>query len=148
MPTLYNYLAVAYGQSGQIAKYEQVVLEYFERFPDYLFARMNYAELLLSRRDYDGVANLLNHAFDIGLFYPERKRFHITEYTAFMGIVGIYHIGVGNLEVAEKVLEALKQVAPDSPITRRFEGDLLRGRIERALSVLRRDVLASSSPQR
>ena len=148
IPTLYNYLAVAYGQTGEIAKYEQVVQEYFQRFPDYLFARMNSAELLLRKHDYDGVADLLNHTFDIGLFYPERKRFHITEYTAFMGVVGLYHIGVGDLDAAENVLQALKGVAPDATITRRFEGEVVRERLKRALTVLERMVPGSSSPKR
>lgn len=145
VPMLYNFLAVAYGQSGDIARYEQVVQENFQRFPEYLFARLNYAELLLSKHDYDRVGELLNHTFDIGIFYPERKLFHITEFVSFANVAGLYHIGVGNLDATEKSLEALKQVAPHSPVTKRFEGDLMRAQINRRLSFLRRDMLAPST---
>ena len=148
VPMLYNYLAAAYGYTRDISKYEHVVLENFQRFPEYLFARLNYAELLLRKRDYDRVADLLNHAFDIGLFYPERKCFHITEYTGFTGTVGLYHIGVGNLEAAEKVLDMLEQVAPEEPITRRLQSELLARRLELGLAALKRRQRSSASPSR
>ncbi len=45
MPTLYNYLSVAYSRSGQRKKAEEIIQENYRRNPDYLFARLNYAEL-------------------------------------------------------------------------------------------------------
>ncbi|QDV32941.1 hypothetical protein [Tautonia plasticadhaerens] len=41
---LYNYLAVAYSLTRQDAKAEETIRENLRRHPDYLFARLNYAE--------------------------------------------------------------------------------------------------------
>jgi tetratricopeptide (TPR) repeat protein len=147
VPTLRNYLAAAYGQSGDVENYERIALETFRLFPDYLFARLSIAELLLRRRDYEAVADLLNHAFDIGLFCPDRKRFHVTEYSAFAAVVGLYHVGVGDLEAAGKVLDALKQVTPDAPGTRRLEHDLRVAYLERGLDKLKKKMRALKPPQ-
>ena len=145
-PMLRNYLAVAYAGAHDTARHDDLVLESFRRFPDYLFARLNYAGMLLRRKDYEQVADLLNHAFDIGLFYPERKRFHFTEYTGFTTVVGLYHIGVGNFETAERTLDALKQVAPDDPGTRKLEYDLRLAYLERGLERLKKKMRAPESP--
>ena len=119
-PVLYNYAASAYSNSGQPDKAEQMVRENFQRFPDYHFARMNYAEVLLATGDYAGVASLLDNKFDLALFYSNRKKFHISEYTSFMYVVGRYYLGIGETDSAQRVYQLMKQVAPDEATTRRL----------------------------
>jgi tetratricopeptide (TPR) repeat protein len=49
----YNYLSAAYSLSGHRDKAEAAIEENFRRNPGYLFARIHYGELCLTRRDYD-----------------------------------------------------------------------------------------------
>lgn len=124
VPMLYNFLSVAYSQTGQREKMEEVILENYQRNPDYLFARLNYAELCRLQGDYEQIAEIFEHKFDLKLLYPHRKRFHISEVANFMGLIGIYFFETGQREVAEKYYEMLKQIAPDYPMTRLLRSKL------------------------
>jgi tetratricopeptide (TPR) repeat protein len=117
IPMFYNYLVVAYSAAGEHEKAEETARKNYERNPDYLFARLNYAELFLRRGEYERVAEIFDHTFDLKLLYPKRKRFHVSEVVGFMGLVGIYFLGLGEREAAERYYEILQQVAPDEPLT-------------------------------
>ncbi len=126
VPQFYNYLYVAYAATGQRAKMKAAALDNYRRNPDYLFARLNYAEVLLGRRDYDRVAEVFESKFDLKLLYPKRDTFHITEVVGFMLVVGQYFIGIGQCDVAIKYYEVLEQIAPGSRQTRQLRRELRR----------------------
>jgi tetratricopeptide (TPR) repeat protein len=130
---LYNFLSVAYSQSGQQEKAEEVILENYRRNPDYLFARLNYAEICLRKSDLDRVAEIFDNKFDLKMLYPKRKRFHISEVASFMGIIGIYFVEIGEPEAAEKYYDILKQIAPRYPATRALHRKLHPGFLQRLL---------------
>ncbi len=118
IPMLYNYLSVAYNMSGQQDKAEEVILKNYRRNPDYLFARLNYAEVQRSKGNYDKVAEIFDNKFDLKLLYPHRNRFHISEVVNFAGVMGLYFLDIGQRDVAEKYYELLKQLDPDHQNTR------------------------------
>ena len=115
---LYNYLSVAYSQAGQRDKAEEAIRENYRRNPDYLFARLNYAELCRAQGDYEQIAEIFEHKFDLKLLYPNRKRFHISEVANFMGLMGIYFWETGERKGAERYYEILKEIAPSYPVTK------------------------------
>jgi tetratricopeptide (TPR) repeat protein len=127
VPLLYNYLSIAYSKSGQREKSEAVVQENYRRNPDYLFARLNYVEMCLARRDYEKAAEILDHKFDLKLLYPNRKRFHISEVVSFMGLVGMYFVEIGERDAAEKYYDVLQQIGPRYPVTRQLRNRLFPG---------------------
>jgi tetratricopeptide (TPR) repeat protein len=131
VPILYNYLSVAYSRSGQYEKSEAVVRENYRRNPDYLFARLNYAEMCLARGEYTKVAEILEHKFDLKLLYPKRKRFHISEVVNFMGLVGIYFFEIGERDTAEEYYAVLQQIGPGYPITKQLRKRLFPGLFRR-----------------
>ncbi|HJW89031.1 MAG TPA: tetratricopeptide repeat protein [Anaerolineales bacterium] len=133
LPMLYNYLSVAYAQAGHMESAEAVIQENYRRNPDYLFARLNYAERCLQKGEYERVKEIFEHKFDLQMLYPMRKRFHITEVAGFMGIMGWYFVEKGEPEVAEKYFEILKQIAPDNPMTNRLRRILYPGLLQRLL---------------
>jgi tetratricopeptide (TPR) repeat protein len=133
IPALYNYLTVAYSATGQDEKAEETTLETLRRFPDYLFARLNYAEMCLRRGQVEKVAELLDHKFDLTLLYPQRRTFHISEAVAFMGIVGSYFAAKAEHEIAERYCKVLEQLDPEHMITRRLRDDIDRSRLLRLL---------------
>jgi tetratricopeptide (TPR) repeat protein len=123
----HNFLAVAYSLSGQPEKAEETIRENLRRHPDYLFARLNYAEICLQKGRLDEFAEVLSHKFDLKLLYPDRDTFHISEFVSFSTIVGSYFAALGQTDVAERYYETLKDLEPDHPMTRQ-----LRSRIDRA----------------
>ena len=117
IPMLYNYLSVAYSLAGQREKSEAVSQENYRRNPDYLFARLNYAEVCLAKGEYEKIGEIFEHKYDLKLLYPKRKRFHISEVANFMGLIGVYFFETGEREAAEKYYEILQQIAPGYPST-------------------------------
>jgi len=134
VPMLYNYLSIAYSQSGQIEKSEKVVRENYRRNPNYLFARINYAELYRRQGNYEKIAEIFEHKFDLKLLYPERKKFHISEAANFMGLIGVYFFETGQRDVAERYLDILDEIAPKYPMTKLLRQKLRPGIIKRALN--------------
>jgi tetratricopeptide (TPR) repeat protein len=120
IPMLYNFLSVAYSHAGDREKSEQTAVANYQHNPDYLFARVNYAEICLARSDYAKVAEIFNHTFDLKLLYPKRSRFHISEFAGFMGVIGVYFLETGERDTAEKVYAVLRQAAPDHLFTQRL----------------------------
>ena len=140
---LYNLLAGAYSRSGQHEKAEDIIERNYRQNPDYLFARLNYAELCLSRGEMEKVREVLDNKFDLKLLYPHRRRFHITEFVNFMYVVGSYHWKTGDQEMARASLRTMRQVAPKHEATehlaRLLDGAALRKALAKAMeSLLRR----------
>ena len=133
IPRLYNYLSIAYSHAGQRKKAEEAIRENFRRNPDYLFARLNYAELCLRQGDYGQIAEIFEHKFDLKLLYPNRKRFHITEVAGFMALIGLYFFETGELEGAERYYGILKEIAPEYPMTEVLRKKLYPGFLVRML---------------
>jgi len=142
IPMLYNYLSVAYAQTGAHREAEQMILENLRRNPEYLFARLNYAEICLARGDYQAVAETRDHKFDLKLLCPHRKRFHISEFVGFMSVIGRYFAGIGKRETVEKIYEVLQQVAPHDVATRQLHSELHPGALQRIARQLLKGTLA------
>lgn len=63
VPQFYNYLAVAYSGMGEIRKAEAVTRASIRKNPDYLFARLNYAEFCLLRKEYAKIPEIFDNKF-------------------------------------------------------------------------------------
>jgi tetratricopeptide (TPR) repeat protein len=133
LPMLYNYLSVAYSRAGKREKAEEVVRENYQLNPDYVFARLNYAELCRTQGDYQKIAEIFEHKFDLKLLYPDRKQFHISEVANFMGLMGVYLLETGEREGAERYYEALKKIAPSYAMTKLLRRKLHPGFLMRML---------------
>lgn len=133
VPNIYNYLSIAYSRAGEKERSEQIVLENYRRHPEYLFARINYADICLAKGDYAKIPDIFNHKFDLKLLYPKRKRFHISELTAFMGVMGQYFLAIDQRELAENIYNILQQVAPDHAYTKRLKHKLYPNFLQRLL---------------
>lgn len=118
VPQLYNYPSVAHTRAWQRQEAEAVVQENYQRNPEYVFARINYAEVCLARKNYAQVADIFARTFDLRALYPQRERFHLSEVANCLGIAGLNFLAIGNRAVAEHYDTFLQHIAPDFPITR------------------------------
>lgn len=113
LPLFFNWLSGAYSALGDIKGVEETVRENYERNPQYLFARVNHAELCLRDGDLDGAREALGGGLDIRALLGGRKRVHVSELTGYFYAVGLYHIKAGDLAAAENIYRILKDAAPD-----------------------------------
>ncbi|NTU82202.1 MAG: hypothetical protein HGA45_22960 [Chloroflexales bacterium] len=119
-PKLNNYIGAAYARSGQHEKTIELIKENYSRFPRYLFARVNYAELCIQDKKYDQVPAIFEHKQSLKDLYPERSSFHVSEITSFYGIMGIYYYFVNKTMEAETHYEFLKSVNAEHEFTRKL----------------------------
>lgn len=118
VPILYNYLSIAYKRMNREEKYEQTLLMLYETHPNYLFGRVGYAEYLLQKGEYSKIPEIFDNKYDLKQLYPNRKQFHVSEAAAFMGVMALYCIAIGNRDLAKRYSDILKQVAPKYQVTR------------------------------
>ena len=120
-PRLYNFLGNAYGAIGRIDKAREVTIENFRINPDYLFARLNYAELLFRYGEYDKIPDVFDGKLELKTLYPNRNRFHTSEVTGFAGVMGAYFCMIGETTGAKVYYELLHKIDPDNMFTKRLK---------------------------
>jgi hypothetical protein len=114
IPVLYNYLTAAYSIVGDRENVRALTFENYQKNPDYLFAKVNYAQLCLYDGEIEKIPEIFDHKFDLKLLYPKRKKFHVSEFAAFTGVMCVYFNEVGERKAAEILHSALQGVAPES----------------------------------
>jgi tetratricopeptide (TPR) repeat protein len=118
---LNNLLAAAYSRQGRMKDALAVVQRNYEQSPEYLFARVQYAQLCLLANKPEAVPEIFDHHFDLKLLYPHRTKYHVSEFAAFASVVGEYHLLAGDYDAARGLCETLKHVAPDHELTARLQ---------------------------
>ena len=123
VPVLYNYLSIAYESTGNRKAMREITFENYQQNPDYLFAKINYAQFCMMDGDFDKIPEIFDGKFDLKLLYPNRNCFHVTEFAGFTGVACAYFAATGKQDTAQLLYKSLLKVAPDSsavPFAKRF----------------------------
>ncbi len=120
-PMLLNYLASAYTHQGNMAKAREIGVKNYKINKDYLFAKINYAQLCIQEESYAKIYDIFDQKGDLQLLYPKRKTFHIDEFIKFNWIMGVYFFNIGEPEKAKMYYQALRNVEPKSPYTKNLK---------------------------
>jgi len=124
VPTFFNYLSIAYLAAGDQEQATAMVREAYRRHPQYLFAKVNYANLCLQQGEIGKVPGIFDYAYDLQQLYPHRTRFHVSEFTGFAWVMCRYFCAIGERETAVLYYQMLKQVAPRHPMTKHAKRSL------------------------
>lgn len=138
VPVFYNYLRVAYDNTGQWEKSELLLEELYQKHPHYLFAKTNYAFRCLRIGDLETIKEIFQRKFDLNLLYPDRDVFHLSEFTAFTGVMSLYHLIIGDRHTAKKHYYRLKLWAPEHDLTEVIKNELFPTFFQRFLDNLGR----------
>lgn len=117
VPKIDNLLVAAHSMLGHRDKVNELAETAYRKFPNYLFAKINYAQMLLSRGEFDAVPDIFDHKFDLMLLYPERRLFHVSEHTGFISVLCAYFCCVGRQDIAQELYDSLLKITPQSPMT-------------------------------
>ena len=118
IPTFANHLSITYLAAGDQEQATALVREAYRRHPQYLFAKVNYANLCLQQGEIEKVPGIFDHACDLKQLYPHRTRFHVSEFTGFAWVMCRYFCAIGERDTAALYYQMLKQVAPRHPMTK------------------------------
>ncbi|WP_305909423.1 hypothetical protein Q9L42_005555 [Methylomarinum sp. Ch1-1] len=116
VPKLYNFLAAAHGVVGHRGKVRELAEEAYRRFPDYLFSKINYAQVQLDKGEFKAIPDVFEHKFDLKLLYPDRDVFHVSEFISFNAVLCVYYCYAGEKDLAKMLYDNLLEVAPESPM--------------------------------
>jgi tetratricopeptide (TPR) repeat protein len=111
---LYNFLYGAYRRLNRPHEALKLMKETLQIFPDYLFARVEYALYLLRRGEPDKAHEALGKAGTLSQLYPERKIFHAAEWKSFSYAMGLYWIKKDNINQAKVYLGIIQNISPNS----------------------------------
>ena len=117
-PILKNHLSAAYSRAGQHNKAELVAIDNYEKYPDYLFAKTNYAQICIWHGKISKIPAIFEHNFNLRSLYPKRKTFHISEFMSFMEIMSIYFYKIGENKTAMRYYDLMKQLDKNHPATK------------------------------
>jgi tetratricopeptide (TPR) repeat protein len=116
-PLLMNWLAACHSRLGQFAEVSRLARRNFDLHPDYLFARVNYAQTLLEEGKVKEAGDVMGNKWDLKALYPHRDVFHISEYVAFSAVGVEFLMRTGKPEAANIIFDVMEQVAPDHEAT-------------------------------
>lgn len=112
---LYNYLAAAYKITKKYDDLEKITIELYEKFPDYLFAKLGYVNLQIEQGNLKEVPKILNHTFNLKRLMPNRKIFHVSEVCAFCTTMALYNVKLGDRKTAKDFHNIIKTLNPEYP---------------------------------
>jgi tetratricopeptide (TPR) repeat protein len=126
LPEMANLLSYIYIRLKDLRKAETLIRETYEKHPTYLFARINYADQCLRKKQIDLAASAFDHTFDLKALYPERKTFHESEFRGFMVCMGFYHLAVRQPEKARHYYSLAKEIHPDHRTVKALEKKIFK----------------------
>lgn len=125
VPEVINLLTFAHIQNHRISDAEKLIETTYEKHPDYLFARINYADQCVRKRKFEKVEELFP-TFDLKELCPEKEIFHTSEFRGFLIMAAHYYRAKKDQEKAIHYYEAAKEVEPTHPSVIYLEKKLLR----------------------
>lgn len=137
-----NLLTFAHIQNHKIFEAETLIKETYHRHPDYLFAKINYADQCIRKKKLDKVAEIFE-TFDLQTLCPDREVFHTSEFRGFMIMMAYYRIAKKEKELALPYFQMARQIEPSHPSVLHLEKKLFRKSLLERLFAKR----LSSSPR-
>ena len=109
-PVFYNYLTNLYVMSGKPQAAEAVMLETREKFPDYLYGKLNYCMHLITKEKFDKVLDLFNNELELTSLAPDRTKFHLTEARLAFAIISNCYSWKNDVRQADIYYRAMRSL--------------------------------------
>ena len=121
-PFLTNALAIVYNQNNEKQKSFALIKENYQKHPDYLFGRINYASACLEEGDfkeYERVMQGKSHPHEL---FPHRKQFDMNEVLGTYKTVALYHMYRGEKKPIEHITQILEGLDVQNDLLTLFRG--------------------------
>ncbi len=103
-PPLDNLLAFLHLQNNEKIKAETLISESYKNYPDYFFAKINYADQCLRKKKLKEIPSIFP-SFDLSTLFPQKKCFHVSEFRGFMILLCRYYYRMKNKELTKKTYQ-------------------------------------------
>ena len=102
-----NLLQSAYLLNGQTYKSFEMIISMYERFPGYLFAFVNYINMLIDEDNLNEAASMIGEIKDMDKLYPDRKVFEMHEAAIFYATMSRYFTSKGDIDRADLYMDLI-----------------------------------------
>jgi tetratricopeptide (TPR) repeat protein len=133
---LRNYLVQAYFKTGNVEQAIRVNDQLLKDFPDYLFARLFKAGILLHDGKPELCREMLGTNVELNDLYPERTEFHVSEFMTYQKTAINYFVSTGNIEEAERRLSLMKKQDINDPEVKTASLMVMQYNLEKAAKSL------------
>ena len=141
VPTIYNYMCIAYANTNQLEKYYQTIIDTYKKFPDYLFGKTSAAEYCLNNDRYKEVPAIFDNKLEIYMHYPKTiKQFHVSEVRAFYSTIGRYYAKSKKTARAIFCYYITNQVDPEHWATQKLADEIILAEIGKLKNKIRRNL--------
>ncbi len=117
-PEILNLAASLYLFSKKQKKANHCIERNYAANPNYLFAKINYADLCLRRKKSANIPAIFNHKESLVALYPQRAVFHVSEFRGFVTVMGLYALALNNRNRASCYHYLAYRIDPHHPSTR------------------------------
>ena len=114
VPEFDNLLTYVYLQNKQTDKAEKLIEESFHKYPNYFFAKINYADQVLRQKNVDTFKEIFP-SFALKELFPKRKTFHVSEFRGFMVTISHYYLLKEERDKAKEYYQKAFQADPAHP---------------------------------
>ncbi len=126
LPEVYNLLSYVYISLKKIKKAEKIIEENYKQHPDNLFARVNYGDQCLRRKQVNKFTEIFENKFTLQELYPKQKTFHCSEILGFIGLIGLYYFTINKKNLAEAYYFYGKIIDPNDKTIKFLEKKLYK----------------------
>ncbi|NGX46840.1 MAG: hypothetical protein K1000chlam3_00206 [Chlamydiae bacterium] len=125
VPEVINLLTFAHIQNHQIVEAEKLIADTFQAHPEYLFARINYADQCIRKKKLEMVPKIFP-TFDLKKLCPEKEVFHTSEFRGFLIMMTYYYKERKMREKTLHYFEKAKEIEPHHPSVLYLEKKLFK----------------------
>ena len=112
----YDLLIPVYSFGKKFKEQDELALEIYKRFPDDLYPKIAYANLLINENKTSEVLPVFNGQTDLHDLYPDREVFSVDEAADFYATMCRYYIATDDIDSADLYMNALfKEKLTETP---------------------------------
>lgn len=132
VPEVINLLTFAHIQNHRVVEAEKLIEKTFQDHPEYLFARINYADQCVRKKKLEKMKEIFP-TFDLHELCPEKEIFHTSEFRGFLVMMAHYQRALKNREKAIYYYRVAKEIEPHHPSIVYLEKKLFKKSLLRRL---------------
>jgi tetratricopeptide (TPR) repeat protein len=125
-PEIDNLLTYLYIQHRKLAEAEKLIEEGYKNYPDYFFAKINYADQLLRKKKYPKVTEIFP-SDELKDSSSKRTQYHVSEYRSFMVLKSRYYLAIGQRSKALEFYQNAHAADPADTTVMALEKVLFKG---------------------
>ncbi|MFI5137868.1 MAG: tetratricopeptide repeat protein, partial [Sphingobacteriales bacterium] len=131
----YNLLQACYIFDGQYDESNKLIIEMYKRFPDYIFATVPYANMLIDKNKTAQAIAVFNGKADLDELYPGQKQFNRHEAAIYYAVMCRYFVAIGDIDSADLYMNAIfkkdLQYMPHQTLVNKALMDLCNAKIKK-----------------